>query len=432
MIEIYVFFPDPLTVGKIAELAKKIDPQIICHKIIDVRQLFLTHKGSNCVLITSPDLYNQHIKGQDIQRFFQSYILPDDNETQRSKENIHFINQKLLITQLRSVLNQYIKEVYDLSPYIPIALDQFEEKIRYPCDLYLKLSAKKYIKVLKEQTSFHKETLEKLAKKGITSLYVKNENYQYLKEFLFTRASEIKISPKQVHLGAIESLHKLIVDIGFNEKIIQQAESLQHHIEKKITSKYMQNLFKTFKKTEGSFLYNHTYLTAIIALNACDYFDWMTPAIKEKIYLATILHDLGYQNTDNALRELLSKKEIQTLPFEQKNDIFEHTNNFSRHLAQVDKIDQDIIKIVRDHHGVYGEDAYPREIQSNDINLVFALFVLSHEFTLILFKTNFNLNQIESSLESLEKKFNNGKYKNILKEFKESILRIKKINKAIA
>ena len=194
----------------------------------------------------------------------------------------------------------------------------------------------------------------------------------------------------------------------------------------------MQNLFKTFKKTEGSFLYNHTYLTAIIALNACDYFDWMTPAIKEKIYLATILHDLGYQNTDNALRELLSKKEIQTLPFEQKNDIFEHTNNFSRHLAQVDKIDQDIIKIVRDHHGVYGEDAYPREIQSNDINLVFALFVLSHEFTLILFKTNFNLNQIESSLESLEKKFNNGKYKNILKEFKESILRIKKINKAIA
>ena len=172
---------------------------------------------------------------------------------------------------------------------------------------------------------------------------------------------------------------------------------------------------------EGSFLYNHSYLTSVVALTAGAKFTWMTPDNKEKIYLGCMLHDLGYRNKDNALKESMKLSDIKKLPPEQRDDILNHPILFAKHLAQLDDVHQDVLKIVKDHHGVHNEESYPKPIYPAEINLIFALFIISHEFTLGLYAIAFNDQKIPTLLADICERFDKGNYRKIIPEFKMSI-----------
>jgi hypothetical protein len=100
----------------------------------------------------------------------------------------------------------------------------------------------------------------------------------------------------------------------------------------------------------------------------------------------------------------------------------EQTVRFEKKLSKLDTIYPDVLRMVKDHHGVHGENSYPKEVFASDVNLVFGLFLLSHEFTLGLYSISFKEKKIPELLDRICEKFDKGNYKKLISEFKETIL----------
>lgn len=235
-------------------------------------------------------------------------------------------------------------------------------------------------------------------------------------------STPLELDKVNTEVNAVQALYEYITDLGFDRKVIELTKSLHKDIETKYSHKYMRALLNRFKQMEGSYLYNHSFLTSIIALSAGKNYTWMNYENKEKIYLGAILHDLGHQYKENSLRESMPLSEIEKLSLEDQDDIKKHPERFAKQLMSVDNIHIDVIKIVQYHHGVHGDDSYPKKLSQSEVNLVFALFILSHEMTVELYKINFNLDKIEHALNKISQKFNYGSFKKILPDFKSTII----------
>ncbi len=423
MINIYVFFSEPLMIGKISELIKRIHDDIHLIKIIDAKQFHIDEEKQRHILITD---YKNH-QLLEINRIneesFDKIIIVDDVEPEEV-DNLVYVNKKYIITNIGTIIDDYMKDFFKRQQYTPILIKNIAENINYPIEIFVKLSHIKFVKVLNSNSSFTGGNLQKLVLKNVTSLYVKSEEYHKIEPFLFRTSKTIGEDKVSVEISAVESLHNYVEDLGFDPKVIELTKTLHTNLEQKYNHKFMKKLFSRFKSMEGSFLYNHSYLTSIIALQTGKKFTWMTPENKEKIYMGCILHDLGYLKKENSLRENLTKKQIEELPIEDQKDVLDHPTKFAKHLAQLDNIHPDVIKIIKDHHAVLGEESYPRKISISEINLIFALFIVSHEFTIGLYKINFKEERIPDLIEEVFNKFNYGNYTKVLPEFRDAIQEI--------
>ena len=430
MINCYIFFPDPLMVGKISQLIERIHDEIKITKVIDIKQFEAENSNdSKDIIITDNENYQTLELNGIYEGYFEKTLIIDDVENETTG-SVSYINSSYLITSIGTVIDDFIKIRIPVNDFIPVSIQKFQNELPYPCEIFVKLSKKKHIKVLNNDHSFPEDVLEKLILKGVQFLYIKTKDINTFNNMAFKRNNRQKPDEVSTEIGAVESLHNYIKDLGFDPKIIEMTKSIQKNIESKFTHKFMKKLFNKFNDMEGSFLYNHSYLTSVIALTTGKKFTWMNMENREKLYLGCILHDLGYKHKENALRESLTKNEIDDLSSEEQTDILDHPTKFAKHLAQISNIHQDVIKIVRDHHGIHGKDSYPKPIYPAEVNLIFALFVLSHELSLGLYEISFNEEKIPALLEEICEKFNKGNYKKIIPEFRHAIDEIFLLEKA--
>lgn len=423
MINCFIFFSDPLTVGKISELIKKINSEITLFNILDVGQFdfdeiqkdntMLISSGSNLDLLSDADIATDD--------FHQIYVIDDVED--EVVGNITYVNKKFILVKIGTLIDEYVKEILCKDEFVPISINKLKTNLNYPCEIFIKLSAKKHIKILNDGHHFNSESLQKLIFKNVEFLYIRSSDYNtFCTVFTDDKTdNKKKVDIVNTEINALEAIHNYMEDLGFSSKVIDMTKTLHTSIEEKYNHKFMKKLFNRFKDMEGTFLYNHSYLASVIALTAGNKFNWMNHENKEKIYLGCILHDLGFKHKENALRESLLKNEVSKLSVEEKEDILDHPMKFAKHLAQIDNIHQDVIKIVRDHHGVHGDQSYPKPIYPAEINLIFALFVLSHELSIGLYSISFNEKKIPALLNSICEKFDKGNYKKVLPEFKTAV-----------
>ena len=422
MLNCFTFFEDPLVNGKLKELIKRVNQDTNVISLLSIDQLNSRNEEKDIFLTNQIGL--EKFKAGDFSNFnFTKTIVIDEIESSGTFEDeIIYINKKFLITGLGPILDRLIKNKNKESDHLPVPIKRLNSRDIYPCDFYIKISDVKYIKVSKAHSNIDASIMQKLIFKHINFLYIEKDHYEDLNKVLYRRSDDEVTAPaSNVEINVVESLHNYVLDLGFDPKIVQMTKKLHNDIEERYKHKFMKKLFSRFKDMEGSFLYNHSYLTSVIALSVGKKLSWMSPDNREKIYMGCILHNLGYKDKNNAIYESLGRSEVLKLDKEIRDDVLNHPILFAKHLAQIDNIHQDVIKIVKDHHAVIKEESYPRAIGSGEINLIFALFVLSQQFTLGLFKINFKEEKIPVLLEEIKENFNTGNYKKILPEFELTI-----------
>ena len=428
MNQVYLLFEDPLVNSKISNLIKHFQPEWELFSLLDPRQVSLdfTDKENQIFITTDQNLGDDLF--DKLKNQYQKIIFVQENEPKFNlNSQVIFINTKYLITELGSFFEKLTLRGNEKAAYVPVNFQKIQPYVIYPADIYLRLSAEKFIKIVNKDNSFEDTLIEKLKNKDVQFVYVEKDMLSAMNKIIYTQSGKESLF-KQEHiaeeLNAVESLHRYINDLGVDEKVVNLTKGLHQNLTTKYNHKFMRNLFKRFQSMEGSFLYNHSYVTSVVALTVGKKFKWMTPDNNEKIYLGCMLHDLGYKNEKNALFENLTKKEIDKKPKEIADDILSHPMSFAEKLSKLDNIHQDVIKIVKDHHGIHDEGSYPKKVYPAEINLIFALFILSHEFTLGLFKINFNSSKIPNVISTLNEKFDKGAYKKILSEFNEAVAEI--------
>lgn len=418
MLSCFILFDNPIIVGKCSQLAASIHPGLSISKILNAKQI--SSSSETDILITDEEGH-QSCQKEGL-KFNLVLILGDKDED--SSNNIIYVNKKFIVTKIGTILTDYIQKQIQFTQYAPLSIKNFSPDIAYPCDLFIRLGQEKYLKIGRANQQIDEKVLQKLIFKGAKYLYLDKNEYSVLLDFLRARQSEKSSQEKESAnetVAAVETIHDYILDMGFDPKIVNMTKELHSNIEEKYNQKFLQALFQQFKNFEGSFLYNHSYLTSVIALSVSKRFTWMNYDNREKIYLGSILHDLGFKNRENATFENISKKGLFDLDSEIKDDVLNHPVRFAQKLAQVPEIHQDVIKIVKDHHGIKGEESYPKQIYPNEVNLIFALFCLSHEFSLKLYSISFNQKKIGKILNDIIDEYNRGNFKKIIPEFKQTI-----------
>ena len=119
----------------------------------------------------------------------------------------------------------------------------------------------------------------------------------------------------------------------------------------------------------------------------------------------------------NAHEEQAGISEIKEFPKDKQEDVRNHCTKYAEQLASAKGVHQDVINIIQRHHGMQGDESYPRAINPNEVILIFALFMVSHDFTLELYRIEFNQDKIPIIIEKLKEKYTVGNYKSVLPEF---------------
>lgn len=415
-----IFINDPTLVAKLASLVTHIDPIINVHKFIDVKQI----ESAVCnkhILITDDDYFSQLKKNPEYVKSFEKLIILTERDDFNSTTNIHFIEKKYIITRLGTLIDDFIHEKFKKVEYLPYPIELVPHQIKLPCDLYLKLTQNKFLKIFNIDDEFTVQDKEKYKKKSINNIFINKLEYEIFKDFI---RSERKVyKNKEVHneLNTIDTLFDYYNDLGFDDKSIEMTKKIHENIKDNYKNKFLKNLFLEFENNSQEYVVKHSLLTSIIAITLSKKFNWMNIENREKIYLGSVLHDMGYKDRDNAKYEHLKKSDVKQTDQATQADIFSHTTELATKLGQINTIHADVIKIVKDHHAVHGEESYPHTVYSSEVNLIFALFIVSHEFALELEKANFESTRIPILIETVANKFTTGNYRKIIPEFKESM-----------
>lgn len=424
-IEFIILFDQIRFLGKVSSVITKVNSEIKIEKYFDVQQLMHHDFSDNnkVYVLVSENEYLVQLEDFDISASQFNSIICIDKEEITLEFDVIFLNQKLILTGLMTRVNDLILSYLPEKDFIPTHNKNIIIGKSYPCDLFIKLSEEKYVKILSKEEMIVQEFKTKYLAKSINYFYIRNSDYNDFTKTAFRKKTIFKKREEEVDatIDAIEALHSYTKEFGISEKIVKQTKMLHEQIEKNATSKIVKGLLGKLKNLEGSFLYNHSYVTATIALTAGKKFNWFTFKNQEKIYMGSMFHDLGYKNEKNALNEMLGKNEIKKLPFDQQEDILNHCTRFAHHLASEPGVHQDVINIILRHHGAYGDESYPKAINPNEVTLIFALFMLSHDFTTQLYKIAFNKNKIPTIIENLKAQYKVGNYKSVLPEFISSI-----------
>jgi len=423
MFTCFVFFSNPALVGKFSNLVTRINPDIKVIKVLDAKQInFEEYQDLKPILITNLEQRKNLEEGKIDESKFAKIISVDDGD-ESIAGNVHSINQKFIITGLGKIIDDYIVEVHSENRYVPVQIQSLDIVSKYPCDIFVQLSKTKHIKILNAGECFSSNALQKLTLKNVKFLHIQIDAYSKFIEFIQAKNEVLITQPDPVgdEISAIETIHDYMNDLGFSPKVIEMTKALHNNIETKFTNKFMKGLLSKFKDMEGTYLYNHSYLASVIALTAAKKYSWMNHENEEKIYLGCILHDMGFNDKKNALKEIMGLGAIKDLSKEDKDDILNHPTKFAKHLAQVEDIHPDVLKIVKNHHGIYGEDSYPQPLYAADVNFIFALFAMSHEMTIGLYKIMFNEKKIPKLLDDVCELFDRSTYRKILPEFRASI-----------
>lgn len=372
---------------------------------LDFFQENFIEKGSEVILIVVNDIIND----------FHDY----------PKEV--YISKSRVLTSLSAILYDLQNTVEFNSKYYSVDIQNIAMDRKSPCELYIRLSEEKFIKCLKTGDVFDLAIKEKYAAKT-DFLWVEKADFYLYGAFLYGQddlEAEVDVPftvEKQDHLALI---HEMAHSCGISERTMQAVENSLNEI-KENPDKKIKDLLGKFEEMKGSFLYSHSYFTALLCVEVAKKQDWFKPQHLDKLTFAAIVHDLGYKDPKNALNESLPKSKVMLLDPIAKEDTLGHIDAVLEILEKSDSIDSDVINIIKRHHGGRGDESYPSKSYATEMDLLSGIFLLSHCFAISFFKMSFNPEKIEKVLAYIEVVYNKGNLKKIFPGFKKDVLALLK------
>lgn len=331
---------------------------------------------------------------------------------------------KKISTQLGLPINE--KDTEEL--FVSVKTDYLLKVDHCLCDIYIKLSDEKYLKIFKSNVDFNMDDLVRLHKKNVDYVYVKDNDFEKLLDSM--RVFESEYLAEEIQQGTVtvaselsftqDILHKLTSRVGINEKVtiyIQRSITLLYTFMEQ--DQDLKALLKHFEKNRN-FLSEHSIMVACVASAVLSQTTYSSDANVLKLSLAATLHDLGISKEKYHKFELLDNDEYEDLSKRELDAYKGHVIAASEILEKFSSIPTDVDKILLHHHEKYDGTGFPRGIGWSKIPFLSAVFIVSHELVVYFFKTEYSEEKFLEFIEEKKKVYLEG-------AFKEVILAIEKI-----
>ena len=378
-------------------------------------------KNSGKILVFLCDDFcsNNLIMGHQI----QSMLNKDSNlyfisENEPKGFESDYINESISLEDLSLRLETIFKvNKTDALMYMELPIQYIRKLKVLKVDIYLQLSAAKYIKVFRKEDSFCNDQLEKYYNKGIKSLYVKASDKKILLQSI---ESSVEVEQKQESRISIESklamtsvLNEAISVFGVSPEMVKLANHMSMSSLKEIEHDggVLSSIAHEIIKGE-SFLYEHSLMISYIALELSRRIKWVSENSFKKLSFAALIHD-AFLSEEIAYIHDVEPDRIPELGWKEIRSIEQHENKLIDALRH-SGIGLGSIDIIRNHH------ALSLKKNGEELSMSSCLFILAERYALQFFKHGLSFKKYINPEDELNL-YSNEKIKQILPTLHEMI-----------
>lgn len=309
--------------------------------------------------------------------------------------------------------------------FMGIRITLFRKINIYPCDIFLSLSSRKFVKFANEGERVDLDRIATIKEKGVKELFLTIDDFYKYSELFFTKdlvhPDNVKDS-EDYALKSHEALHEMVEDLGVSKHIINVSKQTINKILDDFKSPKFKSLMSRFKNDSNTFIYDHSYLTMVFALEVCNKMDWQSDQVREKICMAAMFHDFGFQDSKLAYFEHQGKESWGDLTPAQRREIEEHPEVMAEMLAGEKNVSMEVIKMIANHHEGAGAESYPKGLPATNMSQLECIFISCHALSLELYNIGFNLQKLPKAFEEVVKKYSSGNFKKPIEALREVIL----------
>lgn len=295
-----------------------------------------------------------------------------------------------LRTLVADMLRKAGKKVPEPAPYCRIRRSVLLKVNMLHCDLYLKLSDKKYVKVFNRGDSFGADDVERYGAKQVEYFYInKADSESFIDKFTQDLISTAKAkedldvgSAFQISTSAHEAMHEITKQLGFTDRVRRFAEAgLNLALAAIEHNPSLAELLKRVPIDNENYLSNHSVLTAFVACSTAGVLKWESEPTAYKLALASLLHDITLE--DDRLARVRSLDQVTAdgtdLNGEDREQIRCHPKDAAALLTNFDNLPPDIDTIILHHHELPDGSGFPSGLPHTRISPLACVFIVAHD-----------------------------------------------------
>lgn len=400
------------------------------HSFPETIEHLMGHESIHLIIAESTSDIQKLIKFLETLKIKIPLILVLNSE----KDKNEFTDKKnlaaIMLTQIQDTL---IKEIQVLSSgknidgedekYSKVNADLLTSMSNLLCDIYIKLSDHKYVKLYKAGTVFSKVEIEKIIQsKKVRSLYIQNNDVKVFVDCLSKDLASIGENSdfENVQLTSTlshtnELMHELSHKIGFSTEIQKLAkESVKITLKMigshpRISKALSQSLIKG-----QNYISSHSLLLANVSCAIAAKMDWPSNTTFHKLVLASLFHD--FTLSDPQMAKILTLDELslvkQNQSEEMYREIYSHPLKSAELLRGMKEIPGDVDFLVFQHHERPDGSGFPKGLKSHQIVAISAVFIFAHDMVeeIVKLKSDFNLDHYLKKTENI---YSSGVFKKI-------------------
>lgn len=311
--------------------------------------------------------------------------------------------------------------------YCKVNIDFFKNTEELFCDVFVKLTDNKYVKIIDRYHPIEPDLIERYIARNVRHLFVRASDFKLITAQLMKKISPNKLAgassmersraliaapPSSVvfPIQLQETVYESISKIGLNDQAVEMASmaisSTIELIEKNQIA--FDHLAKFLKK--GDYLSSHSFFMSYLSCSILKETPWKSPSASTKLTLAAFFHDIALEDSDIAKLHDLEKYTSSDIQYEVEQKIKEHTMASVKLMSKIEGIPNDVDKIILQHHENYTGSGYPRGIDYKHFTPLAAVFKVAHELSNRLYVQGMDREVINAVVEEMRSEYKSHPY----------------------
>lgn len=268
--------------------------------------------------------------------------------------------------------------------FTKVKIEEFYSSQAVLFDIYIKLGANKYLKILHAGDAFSKERIDKYKnEKKVEYLYFHNSDrrkFVQYNNFLAKKLIENEAVPVYNKVNQLKNVSEKYLEevftVGLKPQVIDQGKEVCETVFKLIEGE--DNLYqalRSFQNFDPS-AYSHAFLVTLYSTAIIKQFEWQSKTTIETTAMACMFHDIGKMLLP---KEYLTMRPLDMTP-EQLEEYKKHPELGVQMIESNRAINNSIKQIILQHHEAYDGTGFPYQKKGNKILTLANIVCLADDF----------------------------------------------------
>jgi response regulator RpfG family c-di-GMP phosphodiesterase len=332
------------------------------------------------------------------------------------------------------LIDRVVSKHVQAPSYVPLRISLLLRWGEVNYDLFMKLSEKKFVKVINAGEAFIPADAERFQKKGIDHLYITSQDAdQYVSNFEKHISALMKSGEGNpdglslISLENFEAIEKIAGALGWTPQVLEAAKHAVNLAVRAVSSD--PNILKLLKKklsNPTSKFSSHISKLSLLSCGISYQLGWVSESTHMKLGLASLMHDLTVDESIyddvmlwNQTAADLSVKTPEAIKYRN------HPADAANLLLSIKNLPPDVDHIVLQHHEARDGSGFPRGLISSRILPLSCIFIIVEDLINYLEASEDFEAQVDLFLKHKETVYNSGNFKKVFDTFKESVQKMR-------